>query len=92
MLQLMQANNCHKIFNDNSAVIGNWSEASKPGKDEWFPAMASAGLKYFAWVLSPEIFSQFSAVNSVNNVIPGLQVQLFLNRTDAAEWLEKFNH
>lgn len=88
MLDLVKKNNCKKVLNDNSRVMGNWSEASDWGASEWFPAMADAGVKHFAWIYSPSIFSQFAAEKSADIVLSGISVQFFNSRADAVSWLE----
>lgn len=73
MLRLMQQQRCQKVLNDNTNVTSMWSEAAEWGGKEWFPAMTAAGLHYFAWVYSPNLYSrlstdltlQFTAGNSV---------------------------
>jgi len=73
MLRLMQQQRCQKVLNDNTNVTSMWSEAAEWGGKEWFPAMTAAGLHYFAWVYSTNLYSrlstdltlQFTAGNSV---------------------------
>ncbi|GAB3232756.1 hypothetical protein GCM10027346_20220 [Hymenobacter seoulensis] len=60
MLDLMRQEQCHKVLNDNRLVTSMWSEAAEWGGTEWFPAMADAGLEYFAWVYSPNVYSRLS--------------------------------
>jgi hypothetical protein len=66
VLELLSINNVYKVLNDNSKVVGNRSDASDEGRTIWFPAMSQAGLRYFAWIQSPQLFSQLSALNSLN--------------------------
>jgi hypothetical protein len=65
MLDVMAKNECHLVLNGNTHVKGNWSEASDWGAEVWFPAMAGAGLKKFAWIYSPSIFSRIAAGKSL---------------------------
>jgi hypothetical protein len=60
MLDLMAAEHCHKVLNNNTAVTSMWSDAAVWGGTEWFPAMQAAGLRYFAWVYSPNVYSRLS--------------------------------
>ena len=53
--------NCNKVLNDNSLVTGPWQEAAEWTVNNWFPRMEEAGLKYFAWIFSPNIFAELSA-------------------------------
>src|SRR5689334_563268 len=40
-----------RAVNSNITVTGDWDEALPYVTDEWFPAMANYGLRYFAWIL-----------------------------------------
>ncbi|MCH5687685.1 hypothetical protein LWM68_27505 [Niabella sp. W65] len=80
MLNLMQKNKCTRILNDNSLVKGNWSEASDWGASVWFPAMAAAGLKKFAWIYSPSTFSRIAANKSLPSDYDAVQVAFLIIR------------
>jgi len=60
MLRFLQQHQCAKVLNDNTKVTSMWSEASEWAGKEWFPAMTAAGLKYFAWIYSPNTYSRLS--------------------------------
>ncbi|SHJ68064.1 hypothetical protein SAMN02745146_3683 [Hymenobacter daecheongensis DSM 21074] len=60
MLLLMARERCHKVLNDNTRVTSMWSDAAEWGGTVWFPAMAAAGLQYFAWIYSPNVYSRLS--------------------------------
>lgn len=87
MLDLMKKNRCSLVLNDNSLVKGNWSEASDWGSEVWFPAMAKAGLKRFAWIYSPSIFSRIAAGRSLPSDYDNVQVAFFNQKETAAQWL-----
>lgn len=89
MMELMQKNNCHSVLNDNSLVKGNWSEAADWGSSVWFPAMAEAGLKRFAWIYSPSTFSRIAANKSLPSGYEAVQVAFFNNREAALSWLNR---
>jgi PAS domain S-box-containing protein len=89
MLDLMQKNSCQKVLNDNTHVKGNWSEASDWGANTWFPAMAKAGLKKFAWIYSPSTFSRIAANVSLPSDYDAVQVAFFDDKKNAANWLLK---
>ncbi|MFB9862294.1 hypothetical protein EFA69_13290 [Rufibacter immobilis] len=76
-----------KVFNDNSLVTGNWSDAAQWGAKVWFPAMYKAGVKYFAWLLSPEIYSQLSTKETLKHDINGIIILSFEERASAENWL-----
>ena len=60
ILRLLVQQRCHKVLNDNTGVTGMWSEAAEWAGKDWFPAMTAAGLQYFAWVYSPNVYSRLS--------------------------------
>ncbi|ALD22463.1 hypothetical protein [Hymenobacter sp. DG25A] len=60
LLEFLKAERCQKVLNDNSRVTSMWSDAAEWGGKVWFPAMAEGGLKYFAWVYSPNHYSRLS--------------------------------
>ncbi|MDT3402236.1 PAS domain-containing sensor histidine kinase [Mucilaginibacter terrae] len=87
MLDLLRKNNCSRVLNDNTKVMGNWSEAADWGAEYWFPAMVEAGLTRFAWIYSPSKFSQLAANKTLENVPNELQTRFFDNREEAEHWL-----
>jgi hypothetical protein len=60
LLRFLEQQRCYKILNDNTNVTSMWSEAAEWGGKIWFPAVAAAGLQYFAWVYSPNVYSRLS--------------------------------
>ncbi|MBC7916006.1 MAG: hypothetical protein H7Y07_18000 [Pyrinomonadaceae bacterium] len=78
-----------KILNDNSKVIGNWADASEEGRQVWFPALENAGVRHFAWVQSPGIFSRLAEKNSINQAVGNLKVQFFDQKDAAEQWLRR---
>ncbi|MEN0053431.1 MAG: PAS domain-containing protein [Mucilaginibacter sp.] len=89
MMDMLVKNKVHKIFNNNIHVLGNWSEAADWGAQEWFPAMEKAGLRYFAWVNSPSVFSQLSARKSADSSLKKLKIQFFTEAADAIAWINE---
>ncbi|UII30436.1 hypothetical protein LVD17_19270 [Fulvivirga ulvae] len=78
-------NNCSKILNDNTEVTGPWQDAAEWTVTQWFPQMEKAGLKYFAWIFSENIFAQLSA----KNAMPDSDiVTTFNSANEALEWLK----
>ncbi|EDM36510.1 two-component sensor histidine kinase [Pedobacter sp. BAL39] len=88
MLELVKTTGAHKILNDNTNVVGSWSEASDWAGEVWFPMMEQAGLKYFAWVHSPSVFSKLSAEKSVDVKQGDTEVRFFSDAKVARDWLE----
>lgn len=88
MLEMMKEKQVYKILNDNTHVLGNWSEAADWAGQEWFPMMEAAGLRYFAWVYSPSTFSKFSAEKSVSVMQGNVVTQFFGDLGGAMQWLD----
>ncbi|MCJ8210861.1 PAS domain-containing sensor histidine kinase [Mucilaginibacter sp. RS28] len=89
MLEILKKSGCTKVLNDNTHVLGNWSEAVDWGGTVWFPAMEQAGLKYFAWIYSPSTFSRMSAKKSLDIAIGNITAQFFTDRDEASQWLQQ---
>ncbi|MET3979745.1 PAS domain S-box-containing protein [Mucilaginibacter sp. UYP25] len=89
MLRMLAHNKVNKVFNDNTHVLGNWSEAAEWTGKEWFPAMEAAGLRYFAWVFSPSAFSKLAAEKSVDLKVGDVVTQFFTDTAEAGSWLEQ---
>lgn len=88
MLDLMKKNGCTKVLNDNTHVLGNWSEASDWGAEFWFPAMQKAGLQHFAWIYSPSTFSRMAAHKTVDIMLGSITAQFFTEKEAAIRWLQ----
>jgi PAS domain S-box-containing protein len=89
ILKMLNANNLDKVMNDNTNVLGTWSEAADWAGQEWFPMMEQAGLKYFAWVYSPSAFSRLSAEKAVDVKVGDAVIQFFTDAESARDWLER---
>jgi len=89
MLELLQKNDCKKVLNDNTNVLGSWSEAADWAGNEWFPMMEKAGLTHLAWVYSPSMFSRLAAEKSADIAIGVVVTQFFTEVAEAASWLQE---
>ena len=78
-----------KILNDNSRVIGSWSDASEWVGTVFFPMMDKKGVDAVAWVYSSNAFSQLSANKSVDYALGNITTQFFTSYEDAGMWLEE---
>jgi PAS domain S-box-containing protein len=87
MLSMMKRNNVHKVLNNNIHVLGNWSEAVDWVAHEWFITMQQAGLKYFAWVNSPSVFSRLSAQKSADIPQNKITIRFFTDVITAETWI-----
>lgn len=88
MLDLLRKTGVNQVLNDNTQVMGNWSEAADWGADYWFPAMTEAGLQKFAWIYSPSVFSRLSADKSLTLRPGALDARFFDHKAEAIAWLE----
>lgn len=86
ILEKFKEKKAHKILNDNLEVEGQWEDAIDWTTGYWFPAMTAAGLKYFAWVLSKDIFARVSAKRSGQRFN---SVRFFRSHHYAYEWLRE---
>jgi anti-sigma regulatory factor (Ser/Thr protein kinase) len=89
MLEMMKESKLCKIVNDNSHVLGSWSEAVEWTGNVWFPMIENAGLKFFALIYSPSVFSQLSARKSIDVGIGKVTAQYFTDLSLAEEWVDK---
>jgi PAS domain S-box-containing protein len=87
MLEYLVKNKTDRVVNDNTHVLGNWSEAVEWVGNIWFPMMEKAGLKYLAHIFSPNTFSQLSAKKSVDIMAGIVTTQYFTDITLAQQWV-----
>lgn len=88
MLDYLVKNQCDRIVNENTNVLGNWSDAVDWVGNDWFPMMEKAGLKYFAHLFSPSTFSQLSAKKSIDIMAGIITTQYFTDMASAREWID----
>jgi hypothetical protein len=88
MLELLVHNHCDRVVNDNTHVLGNWSEATDWVGNTWFPLMEKAGMKYFAHIFSPSTFSQLSAKKSIDIMAGIITTQYFTDVALAEQWVD----
>lgn len=84
ILDLLKQKEVSKVLNDNSQVTGPWQEAADWTASVWFPQMIEGGLQHFAWIFSPNIFSELSAKKAMPS--SGI-VKSFNSYNDALSWL-----
>jgi hypothetical protein len=86
ILDIVKKKGIAKVLNDNTLVTGPWQDAAEWTAKEWFPAMIAAGLKYFAWIFSSNIFAELSA----KKAMPASDViKSFGAYREAFAWLTK---
>ncbi|MBF9221955.1 hypothetical protein [Hymenobacter ruricola] len=89
MLRLLAQQRCRKVLNDNTRVTSMWSEAAEWGGRVWFPAMQEAGLQYFAWVYSPNVYSRLSTDLTLQFTAGHSVVATFDDLDTAKAWLKQ---
>lgn len=89
MWDILDKNKSDRVVNDNTHVLGNWSEAAEWVGNIWFPMMEKAGLKYFALVFSPSTFSQLSAKKSIDIMAGIITTQYFTDIKLAEQWINE---
>ncbi|HEX2204457.1 MAG TPA: STAS/SEC14 domain-containing protein [Longimicrobium sp.] len=87
VLALLAQHGVAKVLNDNTEVLGGWSEAAEWLVDDWYPRMRAAGLRCFAWVYSPSRLSQLSADETMARLGEASGVQVFAYADEARRWL-----
>jgi len=88
ILQSLQQKGYTKVLNDNTQVQGIWSGASEWVAVDWFPRMREVGMKCFAWIYSPSVFSQLSTDKTLNHTSEGF-VKTFYDIEQAKSWLQQ---
>lgn len=87
MLNHLKDKQCTKVLNDNRLVKGTWTFAADYTEKEWFPQMIGAGLKYFAWIYSKDVFSKFS-IDRVKSIQSTGFIKVFSTIEEGKEWLK----
>ena len=89
LLELLRQERCTKVLNDNTQIQGLWAEAARWGGEVFFPQLHEAGCRYFAWIHSPERYSQLSAELAVQHTSAGILFLTFSSPASASEWLKR---
>lgn len=87
MLRLLTQQRCQKVLNDNRGVTSMWSEAAEWAGKDWFPTMVEAGLCYFAWVYSPNVYSRLSTDLTLQFTQGNVVIATFDDIETARAWL-----
>jgi hypothetical protein len=89
LLELLRQERCQKVLNDNTHMQGLWADAARWGGEVFFPQLYEAGCRYFAWVQSPERYSQLSAQLAIEHTTAGITFMTFHDPETAAQWLRR---
>jgi len=77
------------VLNDTRSVRGPWDHSMDWVINEWAPNAASAGLRHFAMVTTPETLADSSAANFYAQ-LTAFHAEVFDNLEDAQQWLGQF--
>lgn len=88
ILDLVKLNHAKKLLNDNTQVMGNWSEAAEWVAKDLMVSMEQAGLKYMAWVQSKSAFSRLSAQKAAEMSVVKIDLAFFSDTSAAGLWLD----
>ena len=86
-LAYLQQYPCSKLLNDKSNVTGDWQDANDWLEYDWLPKAYDAGLRCMAHIYSLSMFSQLSALDLQQRVVPPLQMKNFTDFDTALNWV-----
>jgi PAS domain S-box-containing protein len=89
LLKALVKNNCSKMLNDNTSVMGTWYEAVEWVVKEYFPMLKEAKVTHIAWVYSKSTFSRLSADMALEAPLDDIIVKTFDNKSTARQWLKE---
>jgi hypothetical protein len=82
---------CGRVLNDNREVVGSWSHSLQWAASDWLPQMVAAGLRRFAWVLSPDAYAALSSLRMTSSAgdLAGEAIRTFSDVAEATDWLRR---
>ncbi|MEM1134683.1 MAG: hypothetical protein AAGI07_02505 [Bacteroidota bacterium] len=90
VLEEIQSHSCAKLINDNRELQRAWDGANEWITETWVPQATEAGLRKFAHIISPDVFTQLSAesMKSSNDEASGeFQMRIFKDMDEAKKWV-----
>ncbi|MEJ8802298.1 hypothetical protein [Pontibacter sp. H249] len=90
VLEILKTNPHSKILNNNTRVTGHYPGAIDWVGTVWFPMMSSLGVKWFAWVYSPEFYTQLGT-DEVIRLSSQVKICTFYDIEDAKQWLATYS-
>ncbi|WP_242928148.1 hypothetical protein [Pontibacter vulgaris] len=75
-----------KILNNNQHVTGHYPGAIDWVGKIWFPSLFDEGVLYFAWVYSPEFYTQVGT-DSIIELSSKVTIKTFFDLVTAMDWL-----
>ncbi|WP_354353863.1 hypothetical protein [Pontibacter aydingkolensis] len=75
-----------KVLNNNSKVTGHYPGAIDWVGNVWFPSMYTLGVRWFAWVYSPEFYTQLGT-DQIIRLSSKVTIETFYDMASAQQWL-----
>ncbi|MFN8436194.1 MAG: hypothetical protein U0V72_01045 [Cytophagales bacterium] len=90
--EMLEQTHCPNFINVNTDLTGPWESSNDWIQREWTPRAIKGGLKNFAFVVSPNIFGQLSAMD-LNKRLENfdLEMKTFSSLDDAQQWIQSKN-
>jgi hypothetical protein len=88
-LDLLKKYKCPYLINDNSNLRGPWQQANEWIETIWIPQAITLGLRYFAHIISSDIFGQLSAKDLEKKAVGIFNMRLFENVEQAEVWIKE---
>jgi PAS domain S-box-containing protein len=88
IVEMLEKHHCTKALNDNTYVLGTWSEAVEWVAQKAFPMFEQAGLTHLAWINSGPTFSRMAAKKTIDVMEGQVHTEFFANVSDARAWLD----
>ncbi|MCB2377589.1 hypothetical protein LGH70_08345 [Hymenobacter sp. BT635] len=86
-VDMLREQPCPKLLNNHRALVGTFTDANDWIQQVWTPLIITAGLRYFAQVVSPDVFGQLSIEDLQHRIGDVLHIQLFDSLEAAQSWL-----
>jgi len=88
-VDMLREEPCRRLLNDHTELEGLFTRANDWVAQVWTPLIIQAGLRYFAQVLSRDVFAQISMENLHHRIGDKFEMRLFNNLPAAREWLKE---
>ncbi|TGE14133.1 hypothetical protein [Hymenobacter elongatus] len=87
-VDMLRAAPCPKLLNDHRNLVGTFTDSNDWIQQVWTPLIMAAGLRYFAQVVSTDIFGQLSIEDLQHRIGEQLDMRLFDSLEPAQIWLQ----
>lgn len=87
-VQMLRDEPCARLLNDHSELHGLFTQANDWIAQVWTPLIIQAGLRYFAQVLSPDVFGQLSMEALHMRIGSQFELRIFPALDPARAWLQ----